>query len=456
MILGAGMTGLAAGWASGLPVYEAEQSPGGICSSYYVRPGTEERLHEAPADGEAYRFEIGGGHWIFGGDPLVLEFIQLLCPVQQYRRKSAVFFPDKRLAVPYPIQNSLKNLDLQTAQAALCEMADAALRPQAVVTMADWLRNSFGRTLYELFFRPFHDLYTSGLCDKIAPQDAYKSPVSLPAAIQGTFNPTAAAGYNATFIYPKEGLNALASRMAAQCDVHYGKRVADIDVQSREVAFSDGSGASYEFLISTLPLNRMMTITGLKAAARPDPAPAVLVVNIGAHRGRQCPPEHWVYIPSSKARFHRVGFYSNVDASFLPASGRGTSDRVSIYVEKSYPEGSKPSPLEMRALGESIAQELQEWGWIDGTEVVDPTWIDTAYTWSWVDSKWKLEALRLLQEQRIFQVGRYARWTFQGIADSIRDGFVAGNAADGMLAKAAGEGGYLRRRHGVARRDHLR
>jgi protoporphyrinogen oxidase len=289
-----------------------------------------------------------------------------------------------------------------------------------------------------LFFRPFHDLYTSGLCDQIAPQDAYKSPVSLPTAIQGAFNSTVAAGYNTTFIYPKEGLNALASRMASRCDVYYGKRVASIDVQKREVMFADGGCAAYEFLISTLPLNRMMTLTGLKAAARPDPSPAVLVVNIGARRGPQCPPEHWVYIPSSKAGFHRVGFYSNVDVSFLPASGRSASDRVSIYVEKSYPEGSKPGPAEMRTLGQSIAQELQEWGWIDGAEVVDPTWIDTAYTWSWAGSKWKLEALRLLEEQRIFQVGRYARWTFQGIADSIRDGFVAGSAAGAAPAKATG------------------
>ena len=63
------MTGLAAGLVSGLPVYEAEETSGGICSSYYVQPGSRERLHTQPTDGEAYRFEIGGGHWIFGGDP---------------------------------------------------------------------------------------------------------------------------------------------------------------------------------------------------------------------------------------------------------------------------------------------------------------------------------------------------------------------------------------------------
>ena len=204
----------------------------------------------------------------------------------------------------------------------------------------------------------------------------------------------------------------------------------------REVVFADGDSATYENLISTLPLNRMITLTGLKASARPDPSPAVLVVNIGARRGPQCPPDHWVYVPSSKARFHRVGFYSNVDVSFLPTSARQANDRVSIYVEKSYPEGSNPSPSEMSKFGQSIAQELQEWGWIEGAEVVDPTWIETAYTWSWAGSKWKVEALRLLEDQRIFQVGRYARWTFQGVADSIRDGFVAGSAARAAPAKA--------------------
>jgi len=82
IILGAGMTGLAAGYASGLPVYEAEEAPGGICSSYYVKPGSNKRLHKAPKDGEAYRFEIGGGtgslavtRWCFA------SFFRLSCNV---------------------------------------------------------------------------------------------------------------------------------------------------------------------------------------------------------------------------------------------------------------------------------------------------------------------------------------------------------------------------------------
>ena len=59
---------------------------------------------------------------------------------------------------------------------------------------------------------------------------------------------------------------------------------------------------------------------------------------------------------------------------------------------------------------------------------MDLTWIDVAYTWSWPGSKWRQEALRVLEEHDIHQVGRYGRWVFQGIADSIRDGFVVGGA----------------------------
>ena len=59
MILGAGVTGLAAGMATGLPVYEAKSSAGGICASYYLN---------------GYRFEIGGGLLpVFGADQRALH-----------------------------------------------------------------------------------------------------------------------------------------------------------------------------------------------------------------------------------------------------------------------------------------------------------------------------------------------------------------------------------------------
>jgi protoporphyrinogen oxidase len=114
-----------------------------------------------PSDGEVYRFEIGGGHWIFGRDRAVLHFIRRLAPVRSYRRRSTVYFPKRDLYVPYPIQNYLSHLGTEMAVRVLTEMTSTSTA--SWVTMAEWLQVNFGRTLCEIFFHPFRELYTSAL-----------------------------------------------------------------------------------------------------------------------------------------------------------------------------------------------------------------------------------------------------------------------------------------------------
>ena len=418
VILGAGITGLSAGYASGAPVYEARKDAGGICSSYYMRRGAKERLTHTPEDHEAYRFEIGGGHWIFGGDSSIQELIQRLAACNSHGRRSGIFFHERKLLVPYPLQNHVSHLsDMERASVAE-EMLKKESDKREVGTMSEWLEESFGKTLCETFFHPFHDLYTAGLYTKIAPQDSYKTPRNS--------SQKANVGYNTSFLYPERGLDALVRELADACDVRYGKRVESIDTKKHEVIFSDSSNSSirYDNIISTLPLHETLRIAQVNVDERPDPHTSVLVINIGAVSGEFCPKEHWVYIPHSRAGFHRVGFYSNVDASFLPLSSRG--DRVGIYVEKAYVGGACPDAEEIEKISCSVVEELTQWGWIKETEVVDATWKDVAYTWSYPDSHWREKAIAALEAKNIYPVGRYARWKFQGIADSIKDGLSAG------------------------------
>jgi protoporphyrinogen oxidase len=393
-----------------------------------VRPGSTERLHQQPTDGEAYHFEVGGGHWIFGGDPSVIRFINRFVSCNTYQRRSSVYLANQKLYVPYPLQNHLRFLDSTIASQALIEMSG---QPAAFSTMKEWLQQNFGPTICDLFFYDFHALYTAGLYDRIAPQDSYKSPVNISDVIQGAFSDVPPVGYNVEFVYPKEGLNSLAQRLAERCDIQYGKVAVHIDLKSRVVAFQDGSTIGFDRLISTLPLNKIIEISRLNIDCASDPYTSVLVLNIGARRGQACPNDHWLYIPRSKSGFHRVGFYSAVDRHFLPVSARANNDRVSIYVERAFLGGKPPDRIEIQAYAKSVIDELQDWGFIAEPEVVDPTWIDVAYTWSWPKSKWKERALAELQSQNIFQVGRYGRWVFQGIADSIRDGFIIGSSFKG-------------------------
>ena len=101
---------------------------------------------------------------------------------------------------------------------------------------------------------------------------------------------------------------------------------------------------------------------------------------------------------------------------------------MSIYVERSFRQGQKPKAPQIEEYAQEVIRELQDIGFIGEVEVLDPTWIEVAYTWSWPGSKWKEEAIGKLEANRVYPVGRYARWSFQGIADSIREGLLAGAA----------------------------
>lgn len=423
VILGGGVTGLAAGVSSGCPVYEARPEPGGICASYYVKPGGAGGRVPSSERATAYRFEFGGGHWLFGGDPAVLALIRRLTPVQSYTRNSAVYLARMDRFAPFPLQYHLSHLPPRLAGRAVKEIS--ASTGKEVPFLRDWLYDRFGPTLCELFFAPFHERYTAGLWTRIAPQDDFKSPVRLEEVRRGAAGQTVSAGYNTRFLYPIDGLDALAGQMARRSKIFYNKEVAGIDLGKKLIRFRDGTESPYRRILSTLPLCVMGRQTGLDLGES-EPYTSVLVLNIGAIRGKRCPPYHWLYVPDSRSGFHRVGFYSNVDPSFLPAAS--PSGRVSLYIEFAYPGGVKPSDSEVAALAQKTTEELISWQFIEEAEVLDPTWIEVAYTWTIPGSGWKQAGLAALASHEIHQVGRYGRWIFQGIADSIRDGLMTGAA----------------------------
>ncbi len=74
--------------------------------------------------------------------------------------------------------------------------------------MEEWIYSTFGSTLTDLFFGPFHELYTAGFGSGLRPQDPYKSSWSLLFLLYRVlFDRTPPVGYNTKFVYPVEGLN---------------------------------------------------------------------------------------------------------------------------------------------------------------------------------------------------------------------------------------------------------
>lgn len=373
LILGAGVTGLAASLDSGAVIIEAADQPGGICRSYYIAAGGQSG--EARDKTQSFRFEIGGGHWVFGADEELQRLLSGLCSWRSYERRAAVFFPDTRQMIPFPLQYHLGHLPAGLGRQVLREIEQPKTKPSA--TLAGWLEQTFGSTLFQLFFSPFNSLYTAGLFTEVAPENEYKNPLDLSLAARSLEADTSPAGYNVAFLYPEGGLDRFCDALAVRSNLRLRERVVRVDCRAKRVLLDGGSSTGYENLISTLPLDHMLRITGIEICEEPDPATSVLVLNLGCVRGPQCPDQHWVYVPQSRSGFHRLGFYSNVDSSFLSEEGEGL---VSLYVERAFRRGRRPPPAEETAYLAGVADELREWGWIDSLLVASPSWVETAYT----------------------------------------------------------------------------
>jgi protoporphyrinogen oxidase len=340
-----------------------------------------------------------------------------------YSRRAVVRIGET--AIPYPMQDHIDRLGTELAERIVAEQDSRPTDPPEEPTLEAWLLWSFGPTLSKVFFSPFNHRYTAGLTTTVAAQDNYKSPPPAASSRPSPRRP----GYNARFLYPVGGLDGLAGAMAARCDIYYGKRV--VGIGSGTLRFGDGTEVQYDQLVSTLPLNQAIWLSGIELEESPDPYTSVLVLNIGAWRGPNCPDAHWQYEPCSDSGFHRLGFYSNVDRSFLPARHRSTEEHVSIYVERAYLGGKRPTPVEAARFSDAAVAELQRRGYIAEVEVLDRSWVETAYTWRLPGSTWRDRAIDALARAGIRQVGRYATWHFQGIADSFRDGLVIGKELRG-------------------------
>jgi protoporphyrinogen oxidase len=425
-ILGAGVTGLALGYNKLAKIYEAKKFSGGLCASYYIDPEVKEIRHKPTKNKEEYRFEFGGGHWIFGKNPNSLLLIEKLAPTKEYFRNAAVYIPHiSDILIPYPIQHNLEFLSAPLENNIRKEINNS--RKYKIsdnsISLKDHLLSEFGKTLCEIFFFPFHEEYTAGLYQSIIQQDKYKSPRLNNTPIDQK-NKKIFKGYNISFKYPIKGLDELIREMEKRCNIKYGTKITKINIDSKTIEINNKIETKYHNLVSTLPLNKTMDLCGLKTVAKPDPYTSVLVLNIGAKRGIKCPKSHWLYITGSETGFHRIGFYSNVDISFLPKKHQNSNKYVSLYVEKAYIGGYTPTILERNKFINDCIREIQDFQFIEEVEIADLNWVEYAYTWSWTNSEWKTQAVRSLEANNIHQMGRFGKWHFQGMTQSIEDGLM--------------------------------
>ena len=429
VILGAGLTGMSAGFhlgRAGVPyrIFERLSEPGG---------------HAITTVDSGYRFDRTG-HLLHLRDPATRELV-LGWIGERYlevSRRSMVW--SNGAYTRFPFQANTFGLPPQVAYECLSGFIAAhfAKDVPAPTNFEEFCLAHFGEGISRHFMIPYNTRLwgvapseiTAAWCSRFVPLPKLEDVLAGAVGLNDR-----ELGYNVRFIYPSLGIGELSKGLAravaetAPRGIELGRVPRAIDWRRRTLQLDDEEIA-YDVLVSTAPLSALIE----QLIDPPEPVRAAalrlrcthlhyLDVALNGPCGQDL---HWAYVPEAKYPFYRVGCYSNFSAAMAPPGKAG------LYVELA--DRAEP---DLPSLLPRVADALVEMGIIDHPHAIRfarVRRIDHAYV---VFDHHYFEALEVirpfLEAQRILSRGRYGGWNYSSMEDAIHFGRDAASAAAGLL-----------------------
>jgi protoporphyrinogen oxidase len=417
LILGAGLAGLSAALHArrDYRLVERADRPGGLCKTEF-RDGfgfdaTGHWLHLRDADMRRLADEVLPGGW------------------RTVTRRAAIW--SHRRFTRYPYQVNTHGLPPEVVAENVLGFIDAhygergrALRARDPANFAEFILRHLGEGFAKNFMFPYNEkLWTVHPRDlsiawmgRFVPRPTVEEVVRGALGLEGD-----AAGYNATFLYPRDGgieafVRALAARLprAPEC----GVEPVAIDPARRTALLSTGEEVRWKRLVATIALPELVRLCAappaLLEAAGSLRATTVTYVNVAA-RDVGAPPFHWVYLPEARYAPYRVGSASAAVPSLAPPGLR------SFYVEFSAGRALAPALARRQAL-----DTLLDLGFLrseDDVLFADAREIPHAYVI--YDDRYgpaRDAILAWLEAREILVAGRYGRWEYSSMEDAMLTG----------------------------------
>ena len=431
VIIGGGLAGVSAAYhlKDHDPIlFERESSIGGLCRSFSK---------------DGFTFDCTG-HLIHLKNAYVKELVAQLLPnaFNSHERLAAIY--SKSTTTPYPFQANTYGLPPEVVKDCVVGFVETLQAPVngGPKNFHDWVLKTFGAGIAKHFMLPYNEkFWKQDLRGITADWVSWSIPKpSLDEVVNGALGLTnKGMGYNPRFIYPKTGgieclPQALAKPVRRVC---LSETLQFIDTKRKCVRMAGGREEPYDSLITTLPLPETYRLLkevpdSLRHAASLLRAVGVFNINIGIDRPHVS-DQHWIYFPEGEYIFSRVGFPMNFSRAVAP---EGTS---SMYIEITYPAGQKPDSEQ--AYARSIA-DLERCGILRrGDRILTRLDLDiqTAYVVFDEHRQKHLETLvDYLESKHIHTAGRYGRWDYYSMEDSILSGqTIAQKVAPEILAQHA-------------------
>lgn len=419
LIVGAGPTGLGAAYRlrqlgeENFLLIERDEYAGGLATTF--------------VDAQGFLWDIGGhvqfSHYTYF-DELMLAALGADGWLH-HQRESWVWLMER--FVPYPFQNNIRHLPKESQWA--CIQGLLALLKQPPTTrpanFADWVSQSFGEGLAEVFMRPYnfkvwaHPLELmsfSWIGERVATVDVER-------IISNIYHERdeVSWGPNSTFQFPKNGgTGAIWRRVAEMIGAQYfqfGVGVAHIDSDTKIATLSSGEQIQYEFMLSTMPIDKLCdtvaeTPTALREESKKLLRSATNIVGIGlhgqapAHLATKC----WLYFPQNDSPFYRTTVFSNYSPNNVPDA----SKYWSLMTETSE---SAFKPVNQETILEETIQGLINSKLIESRAQIASTWqyrTDYGYPTPSVGRDAILAQLNpFFESKNIYSRGRFGSWKYE-------------------------------------------
>ena len=354
--MGAGLTGLGGSYqrAEDYPHVEREVEPCGMSRTNVLHPGF---LCDST------------GHWLHLRSYYMKALVRKLLPdvLVEHGRKAVIHLCDT--FTPYPFQANTYGLPREVVLECLIGLLkarhpeDFGLSPAAAAPrdFREWIARNFGEGIARHFMVPYNEKLLGVRLEELRPEYAERfiPRPSLEDVVKGALGfSRESLGYNARFVYPREGgIGGLPRAIARGLQVPPVDNVAVTRVAPRRrvATLSDGRQVAYRRLLNTAPLPQFLSLlldlpAEVQQAARQLRSTTVRYFDLGVRGpGDAASHHHWIYFPEPEYVFYRVGSYSAVHPGTAPPDCR------SYYVEMSGGAADllkQPEQLKQRVLSD--------------------------------------------------------------------------------------------------------
>jgi UDP-galactopyranose mutase len=418
VILGAGPTGLAAAYRlselgyRNYRIIEARHKVGGLASS------------ETSPNGFTYDI---GGHVLFSHYEYFDRLFDKLMgdEYQELVREAWVWMCGRFL--PYPLQNNIKDLPKEVVLECVLGLVEAQREPldlSKIENFEQLIMKQFGAGLAKYFMMPYNFKVWAHE-PRMMNKEWIGERVALPSLSRVLGNvildrDDAGWGPNNTFKYPRYGgTGGLFERIVPYIKEHLQleRAAVKVDPAAKVVTFADGSTESYDQLMSTLPMDKMV---GLMGDAVPDAVreqagrlrhSGSFIVGVGVDRPAET-SKCWMYYPETDCPFYRVTYLSNYSPEVVPDHTRQHSLLAEISHSEFKPE-DRETIVDQTIEGMLNVRLLKE---SDVPKIVDTYVIERDYTYP-TPSLERDAALRTIHpwfhEQQVFSRGRFGAWRYE-------------------------------------------